>query len=300
MFEIIFKVPTAMMAEGMELATRTLAGFEAFFAPWPAISQGKPNHPSDHQEATRPVSTESSPLTHTPPTKAAGPIPTAPFTAPIHSSPTQSTDGLLDVRMASPALTTGTTSTEVSVKNMELETRLSEPPAKEAKKMSETFSDKNVTTVQYQVLFIKRDYETILLDTRTVVTQHLSADGFTAWRIADFISDMVNHGIPLTQEQARTLGPLEGTTFKPAYDPCDAKWPPPGVRLTGLSNDNNQYLRIEHQVISVISREDANYDEDQTKALQDIARRMPDPCDEKGQKSTHEHATSSSAGFNVS
>jgi len=253
----------------MELMTRTLAGMEAFLSPPGPLGLQPPRPPPgwgwQNSFELRPFGNSTSEQS---PTGLARPA----FAA-MTWNPT-----ILPAPLEAP---TFNAQSSISEKQPEPENLLPEQFAKEATTMSETFSDKNVTTVQYQILFIKRDYETILLDARTIVTQHLSADGFIAWRIADFISGMARHGIPLNRDQARTLGPLPGAFFKPPFDPCDKDWPPHGALLMELSNENNQYLRVEFQVLSAVSREDANYDEDQTKALQTIARRMPDSCDEK-------------------
>ena len=270
-FDLVLKAPTMMLTGWMSMMNRTMAGMSAFVNPPPGLLPPEPDPSWPACQVVPPV---------------AFPIPNLP----VIRTPTTANHPPLPSGQAEPeALFTPTP-------NPEPDFPIPEPAPKEANKMGETFSDKNVTTVQYQVLFIKRDYEAILRDTRTVVTQHLSADGFVAWRIADFISDMSGHGVHLDQSQARTLGPLEGIKFQPPYDPCNPDWGKGGARLVGMSNDNNQYLRIEYQVLSSISREDANYDEDQTKALQDIARKLPSNCDDHKGK----HKDAAVAGYTAS
>ena len=144
----------------------------------------------------------------------------------------------------------------------------SDNSSKEAE-MSYAFSDNNVTTVQYQILFVRRDFESIFQDTQTVVTQNMSGDGFVAWRIANFVELMSTVGVPLNPSALVNmikLAELDG-----------------GVviedgRLIRLSPDNNQYLRVEYQVLSEIAREEANYEEEQTEALQEIARALRSKC----------------------
>ncbi len=114
-----------------------------------------------------------------------------------------------------------------------------------------TFSDNNVTTVQYQVLFVKRCYECMLHDTNIVVTESMDAAGFVSWRIADFVLNMTAHGgIHLTKTAYDTLLPLDnkGVTLS------DPKNSPPYL-LTDMTGKTTQYLRVEFQVLSTVARE---------------------------------------------
>ena len=268
LFDLMSRMPGAFMQNGIQIMARTLTGMEAFLANAPSPPNLPPSYSSPEWDRHNPDGLTPY-LPFDPEQKNMDLV--QPVVKPYQSQGAVGIPATLSIK----------TQPKITEKSLKPKTLSPEHSAKEVRNMSESFSDKNVTTVQFQILFIKRDFETILQDERTVVTQHLSGDGFVAWRIADFISSMTNHGIPLTRSQANTLGPLEGTTFKPPYDPCDKSWPPAKVYLVGMSSDNNQFLRVEYQTISAISREDANYDEDQTKALQDIARRMTDPCDAK-------------------
>jgi hypothetical protein len=62
--------------------------------------------------------------------------------------------------------------------------------------MSTQFYDTQVTTVDYQILFTKRDREALLDSGRTIVTSAMAGSGFASWQISLFIGKLNNVGIP--------------------------------------------------------------------------------------------------------
>jgi len=52
--------------------------------------------------------------------------------------------------------------------------------------MNQEFYDTNITTVRYQIINAKRDKEKLLEDEVDVVTDSLTPEAFTAWKIAEY------------------------------------------------------------------------------------------------------------------
>ncbi len=127
--------------------------------------------------------------------------------------------------------------------------------------MTNNFYDSNVTTVDYQIIFTKRDFEAVLEKGTTAVAKAMTGSGFASWKIAEFIRQIDQEGIDLprewTQEDAEALAEVvEGKVKK-------------------LRPENLEYLQVEYQVLSTLDRKPARYEEDKVDALQEIARRLP-------------------------
>src|SRR6516164_6929523 len=61
-----------------------------------------------------------------------------------------------------------------------------------AKAMSTQFYDTQVSTVDYQILFTKREREAILDSGRVIVTSAMFGSGFASWQISLFTQEKLN------------------------------------------------------------------------------------------------------------
>lgn len=129
-----------------------------------------------------------------------------------------------------------------------------------------TFSSETLATTNYQVVIVKRDYETVLLDTQTMVSKNMSDVDFVAWQIANFVIQMRTEGIPLDESTYEVIQDLPGAQFKPQK--CSNF---PIKKLVALDGDDYQYLRISFQVVSRVSKEEPDYAKQKTDALESIA-----------------------------
>jgi hypothetical protein len=148
------------------------------------------------------------------------------------------------------------------------------------KAMSTQFYDKQVATVNFQILFTKRDNEALLGSGRVIVTSAMAESGFASWRIALFIRE-------LNFKQNGPAGPLTPAdgiaipvdwTDQQAIDLTLEVYPwnnypnlPPAApiqRVIGLKPENLKYLQVDHQIISTFDRKPP---QDQIGALREIA-----------------------------
>lgn len=102
----------------------------------------------------------------------------------------------------------------------------SDQPTNPAKTMSTQFYDTQVATVDYQILFTKRNLEAILDSGRVIVTSAMAGSGFTSWQISLFIQKL-NAGIPKpedwTDDEATELAKkVVPTSYPAAPDPAAA------------------------------------------------------------------------------
>ena len=124
------------------------------------------------------------------------------------------------------------------------------------------FSEDYCTVVDYQIVFVKRDYEAMLDSRSAIVVESMDGNGFTAWKIAEFIDRMKSGHIELPHEWEKSkLDVVPGTGN---YDLKDNK-------LTGLSKDDQKELRVTFQILQTVDRPAAQYEEDKVDALKDIA-----------------------------
>jgi hypothetical protein len=134
--------------------------------------------------------------------------------------------------------------------------------------MSTQFYDTQVATVNFQILFTKRDNEALLRCGRVIVTSAMAESGFASWQVARFIRDLNSPGIPKPEqwdnEQAIDLA-------EAAYPWTNYPQRPAAGRITwivGLKPENLKYLQVDHQVISTFNRKPP---QDQIGALRAIA-----------------------------
>jgi len=124
-------------------------------------------------------------------------------------------------------------------------------------------SGDDLKLVRYKVLFIKRDHEFAFPEREDLVSVDIDETGFTAWKIAEFIQRLDETPVP---DKWRSKGyPSSGTE----------------TYIRRLPEDDKQYLRVFYQVLDRFPREEASYEADQIKVLEQIrdelARRPPAP-----------------------
>jgi hypothetical protein len=149
--------------------------------------------------------------------------------------------------------------------------------------MSTQFYDTQVATVNFQILFNKRDSEALLDCGRVIVATAMAESGFASWQIALFLSQLNwrKNGPKgeLTDEDGISK-PVEWSDQQ-AIDLADSVFPwnnfpkvppdPPIRRVVGLKPENLKYLQVDHQIISTFDRKPPRYEQDQIGVLRDIA-----------------------------
>ena len=137
---------------------------------------------------------------------------------------------------------------------------------KQKNDMSEhlTFTNDEFALVEYKILFTKRDLECCLEDGTCVVTKAMDQSGFIAWRIAEFVKKMQAGKIPRpTQWDKASYLSQSPPESPPGYMQGD--------KVTSLPPEDYQYLRCMGVKSYVSPRESGNYQERQTKAIEEIA-----------------------------
>ena len=160
----------------------------------------------------------------------------------------------------------------------------SDQPTNSAKTMSTQFYDTQVATVDYQILFTKRDREAILHHGTVIVTNAMAGNGFASWQISLFIQKL-NAGIPKpedwTHDEAVELAcevyPATVNASPPdASPPCSPCANTITEKIRGLKREYLKYLQVEYQIISTFDRKPPRYDADQVDALREIAKVIRD------------------------
>ena len=128
-------------------------------------------------------------------------------------------------------------------------------PAKQENTMTPNFYDYNVTTVDYQIIFTKRDFEAVLEDGTTTVAKAMTGSGFASWKIAEFIR----------KTDASGIKPIPEEWENEDVDKVLEKGP-----VQRLRRDVLEYLQVEYQVLNTLERKQAKYEEDKVDALQGI------------------------------
>ena len=141
----------------------------------------------------------------------------------------------------------------------------SDQSANSAKAMSTQFYDNQVTTVDYQILFTKRDNEAILAHNTTAVATAMTGSGFASWKIAQFI----RYGFPKPPEWNKA--DLERFT-EPFHCTGDFASPPGDAHEPKykLRDEYLQFLQVEYQVLSTLDRKPPKYDKDEVDVLRQI------------------------------
>ncbi len=138
-------------------------------------------------------------------------------------------------------------------------------PINSATPMSTHFYDTQVSTVYFQILFTKRNLETILHKDTVLVTSAMTDSGFASWQISLFVQRLEKEGIekPVdwTDEQATKLAEKVNPPITPGAPP----------KIIGLKPENLKYLQFDYHVISTFDRKPPRYDAEQVDALREIA-----------------------------
>ncbi len=131
-----------------------------------------------------------------------------------------------------------------------------DPTKQEETKMGDIddkdLSGDDLKLVRYKILFIKRDHEHAFPEREDLVSADIDESGFTAWKIAEFIQRLDETPVP---EKWRGK----------AYPPGAA-----GGHIHRLPEDDKQYLRVFYQVLDRFAREEATYEADQIRVLEQI------------------------------
>jgi hypothetical protein len=128
-----------------------------------------------------------------------------------------------------------------------------------AKAMSTQFYDTQLTTVDYQILFTKRDSEALLEHKTTTVATAMTGNGFASWKIAQFV---LGDGFP--RPEGWEDKDVEMFTEEIVTSP-------PGPQKYKLKKEYLQFLQVEYQVLGTLDRKPPKYDKDEVDALRRIA-----------------------------
>ena len=143
-------------------------------------------------------------------------------------------------------------------------------PQEEERTMSDRDlrGDDELKLVRYKILFVKRDYEGVLLhDQEELVHDNITEDAYVAWKIAEFIQKLSDRKTPVP------------TTWKSYPDDRDAQGNLKyrvGNILTGLPEEDKKYLRVYYEVLERYAREKFRHDEEQIKVLREIRDKLED------------------------
>jgi hypothetical protein len=139
----------------------------------------------------------------------------------------------------------------------------------ERKMPDQDLRDDMLKLVRYKILFVKRDYEEVLLpDKEELVSENTDAASYTAWKIAEFIQDLDNVTIPKKWRDK-----------KYPRDVAQEIGSPPGTlpTINKLDEDDKKYLRVYFEVLQRYPRERFRYEERQIEVLEQIRDKMKDP-----------------------
>lgn len=119
--------------------------------------------------------------------------------------------------------------------------------------MNTQFYENQVATVEYQILFTKRDSEALLEHKTTTVAKAMTGNGFASWKIAQFVLDKDGFEKPAEWKapDLTTFANQVGTTSK--YK---------------LKDEYVEFLQVDYQIISTFDRKPST---DQVTVLRDIA-----------------------------
>lgn len=137
----------------------------------------------------------------------------------------------------------------------------------ERKMPDQDLRDDMLKLVRYKVLFVKRDYEDVLLpDREELVSENTDAATYSSWKIAEFIQDLDN--IPMPKKWKDKNYPRDVKLDSPPDDT-------PKIRK--LDEDDKKYLRVYFEVLHRYPRERFRYEERQIEVLEQIRDKMKDP-----------------------
>lgn len=131
---------------------------------------------------------------------------------------------------------------------------------KEIVKMTDrNLSDDQLKLVRYKILFVKRDFETAFPEREELIYDNMTAEAFTAWKIAEFIQRLEEELVPV---RWRTKNYPTGRNYTD-----DEKRPETRVYIRRLSEDDKKYLRVYFEVLDRYVREEGD---DEVEVLKEI------------------------------
>jgi hypothetical protein len=122
-------------------------------------------------------------------------------------------------------------------------------------------SDDMLKLVQYRVLFVKRDLEYAFREKEELVPDNMSAQAFTAWKIAEFIQHLDEVNVPA--KWLRKNYPRD--CHQRAED-----------RIEKLPEEDKKYLRLQFEVLRRYPRERLRYEERHIEVLEGIRDALGD------------------------
>jgi hypothetical protein len=137
---------------------------------------------------------------------------------------------------------------------------------KETKMSDKDLSDDQLKLVRYKILFVKRDYETAFREREELVSDNMTGEAFTAWKIAEFIQRLDREELP---EKWRKKG------YPRKYADGDKK---DGKYYIGRLDDeqDKKYLRVYFEVLERYVREEDEDDEvDVLREIRDAIKALP-------------------------
>jgi len=134
----------------------------------------------------------------------------------------------------------------------------------ERKMPDQDLRDDMLKLVRYKILFIKRDYEEVLLpDKEELVADNTDTASYTAWKIAQFIQR-------LSRDKDVEL-PRDWKDYPEAeyFETRDNR-----RYFTGIPEDDKKYLRVYYEVLARYARERFKYEEEQIDILKEISNTL--------------------------
>jgi hypothetical protein len=139
---------------------------------------------------------------------------------------------------------------------------------KETVKMTDrNLSDDQLKLVRYKILFVKRDYETAFPEREDLVYDNMTAEAFTAWKIAEFIQRLDTELVP---HRWKAKNYPTGRTYREAEKEPGAK-----VYIHKLSEDDKKYLRVYFEVLDRYVRDEGDEEVDVLKEIRDAIKSLP-------------------------
>jgi hypothetical protein len=144
-------------------------------------------------------------------------------------------------------------------------------PQQEEKTMpDQDLHDDMLKLVRYKILFVKRDYEEVLLpDKEELVSENTDPSGYTAWKVAEFIQNLGKTPIP--EKWLEKKYPRDVSKDTPTSPPKN------GPTIDRLDEEDKKYLRVYYEVLARYPRERFRYEERQIEVLEQIRDKMKDP-----------------------
>jgi hypothetical protein len=137
------------------------------------------------------------------------------------------------------------------------------PQPEERTMPDQDLHDDMLKLVRYKILFVKRDYEEVLLpDKEELVSENTDASGYTAWKVAEFIQNLTKAPIP--EKWLEKKYPRDATRET-------------APKINKLDEDDKKYLRVYYEVLARYPRERFRYEERQIEVLEQIRDKMKDP-----------------------